>query len=60
MKKIKFGTGFTVFIIFFGIAVIEAFQKRDWLWIVLWIVIGLVFLFADNLKKHVRPDRTNK
>jgi hypothetical protein len=50
MKKIKFGTGFTIFIIFFGIAVVEAFDKQDWIWVVLWILIGMVFLYADNMK----------
>jgi len=51
MRRIKIGAGFTVFIIFFGIAVIEAFQKRNWLWAGFWIITGLVFLLADNMKK---------
>ena len=54
MKAYKIGTGFTVFIIFFGVAVIEALQKRDWLWVGLWLIIGLVFLVADNMKKNKR------
>ena len=51
MKRIKLGIGFTVFIIFFGLSVIEAFQKRNWLWAALWVIIGTIFLVADNMKK---------
>jgi hypothetical protein len=51
MKKIKFGTNFTVFLLFFGVAVLEAFQTQNWLKAVFWLAIGIVFLAADNLKK---------
>jgi len=51
MKKIKLGTGFAIFIIFFGISVLEAFQTRNWLIAAFWLAIGIVFLVADNLKK---------
>lgn len=52
MKNIKIGTGFTIFILFFGMAAIEAFQSFNWLKAIFWFVIGLVFLLADNLKKE--------
>jgi hypothetical protein len=52
MNKIKFGTGFAVFVIFFGIAVLEAFANGDLLWIVLWMFIGIIFVFTDNVRKH--------
>jgi len=51
VKKIKLGTGFTVFIIFFGIALLEAFQTQNWPRIIFWLVTGAVFILADNLKK---------
>jgi hypothetical protein len=54
MTGIKFGTGFTVFILFFGVAVLEAFQNGNWLKAVFWLAIGAVFLIGDNLKKHER------
>ena len=50
MKKISFSTNFTVFILFFGIAFIEAFQNRDWIKSLFWIAIGFVFLAADTIK----------
>lgn len=50
MNKIRIGTNFAVFILFFGIAVIEAVESKNWLKCVLWLAIGVVFLMADNLK----------
>lgn len=50
MKNIKF-TNLAVFIIFFGIALIEAFQKQNWLEAVLFLALGLISLWADFKKK---------
>lgn len=51
MKKIKPGTGFAVFIIFFGISMLEAFETQNWLRAIFWLAIGVGFFVADNLKK---------
>ena len=51
MNKIKLSSGFTVFLLFFGVATLEAFQSRNWLKVVFWLAIGVVFLAADNLSK---------
>jgi len=51
MKKIKMGTNFTVFILFFGIGLLEAFQTCNWSKAAFWFAIGLVFLVADNLRR---------
>jgi hypothetical protein len=51
MKKIKLSTNFTVFLLFFGVAAVEAFQTRNWLKVAFWIAIGIVFLAADNIRK---------
>ena len=51
MKKLKLGTNFAVFILFFGVAVIEAVQTKNWLKVGFWIAISLVFLFADNFNR---------
>jgi len=52
-KKMQFkpGKNFTVFLLFFGVAVIEAFQTRNWIKAIFWVAIGLVFLAADDPKK---------
>jgi hypothetical protein len=54
MKKIRLGQGFTVFILFFGIALLDAIHTFDWVRIVFWLGTGLVFIIADNLKKVER------
>ena len=51
MKKIKLGTNFAVFLLFFGVAVIEAFQSHNWIKAIFWLAIGVVFLVADNFKR---------
>jgi hypothetical protein len=52
MKNIRLGSNFTVFVLFFGIATLEAFQSRNWAKAALWVAIGLVFLIADNRKSE--------
>ena len=52
MKAIKFGAGFEVLVLFFGIALLEAFQNHEWVRAVLWLFVGAVSLIADNLRKH--------
>ena len=52
MKKIKLSTNFAVFLLFFGVAALEAFQTANYLKAAFWIAIGIVFLVADNLKKN--------
>jgi len=54
MKKIRLRQGFMVFILFFGIALLEALHNFDWLRISFWLAIGLVFIIADNMKKAER------
>ena len=51
MKRIKLGANFTVFLLFFGVATLEAFQTRNWLKAIFWLAISIVFLAADNLRK---------
>jgi hypothetical protein len=57
MKGFKLGTNFTVFVLFFGVATLEAFQTRNWLKALFWLAIGLVFLIADNRGKRQILDR---
>jgi len=51
LKRIKLGTNFAVFLLFFGVAALEAFQTRNWIKAAFWLAIGVVFLVADNLRK---------
>ena len=52
MRKLKLGANFAVFLLFFGVAMLEAFQTQNWLKAIFWLAIGVVFLVADNLKKR--------
>jgi len=49
MKNIKF-TNLAVFIILFGIALIEAFQKQNWLEAFVFLILGAISLRADIQK----------
>ncbi|MDP3963334.1 MAG: hypothetical protein Q8Q39_02450 [bacterium] len=50
MKPISY-TNITVFIIFFGIALIEALQKENWIEAALFVALGVISLKADFGKK---------
>ncbi len=41
------GTNFAIFVLFFGVAVLQAVQTRNWPWVVFWAAIGLYFLWTD-------------
>lgn len=46
-------TGFAVFVLFFGIALIEAVQKHNWLEASLFGGLGLLFLWTDARRRSV-------
>jgi len=50
MQNIHF-TNVAVFVIFFGIALIEALQKQNWLEAALFAALGVLSLWADFRKK---------
>lgn len=56
MKKMELGSSFAVFVLFFGVATLEAFQTRNWLKAAFWLAIGIVFLAADNIKREGKQD----
>lgn len=47
----------TIFLLFFGVATLEALQTRNWVKAGFWLAIGVVFLLADNVKAF--RDRTS-
>jgi len=46
----KLGINFAIFVLFFGIALIEAFQKQNWLEALLFLALGILSLWADMKK----------
>ncbi|MBI5421781.1 hypothetical protein HZA44_01455 [Candidatus Peregrinibacteria bacterium] len=49
MKKIPYAN-LTVFILFFGIALIEALQRHNWPEAILFLALGVFSLWADFKK----------
>ncbi len=50
VKKLKIDTGLTIFILFFGISLIEAFESHHWLEAGLFLLLGAVSYWADRRK----------
>ena len=48
MRKIRFGTNFTIFLLFFGVATLEALQTANWIRAGFWLAIGGAFLYMDR------------
>ena len=48
MRKIRFGTNFTIFLLFFGVATLEALQTASWIRASFWLAIACVFLYMDR------------
>lgn len=40
----------TIFLLFFGVSTLEAFQTHNWIKAAFWLAIGIVFLLAGNLR----------
>lgn len=51
MRGFRLGTNVTIFALFFGISLLDAFRNHDWLAAAFWLAIGLVFLRADALRR---------
>jgi hypothetical protein len=52
LRNVKLGSNVTVFLLFFGIALLESFRTGQWLRAAFWIAVGLFFLGADNLGRR--------
>ena len=50
MKNLNLGTNFAIFILFFGVAAIDAVQTQNWLRVVFWIGVAAFFFWADTKK----------
>ncbi len=54
MPKVKF-TNLAVFVIFFGIALFEAFKNRNWVAAALFLALGVLSIWAD-LRKNKKEE----
>jgi len=59
MKLLRLPASFTVFLIFFGISLLEACRTRNWINVAFWIGIAIMFLLADGLKPGKRKQQNH-
>ena len=59
MSKLAFGTNFAVFVIFFGVSLLDAFASRDFLRALLWMAVALLFLRADAIARRKQAGGSN-
>lgn len=52
MKNLRLGANISVFLLFFGVALLEAVQTRNWLKAAFWVAIGIVFLIGDQRRNR--------
>lgn len=50
MGNLRLGANATVFLIFFGISLLDAIWTRHWVGAFLWLAFGALFLRADSKK----------
>ena len=46
--KIRLGTNLAIFLLFFGVATLEALQTANWIKAAFWLAIGCAFLYLDG------------
>ena len=46
--------GFGVFVLFFGLATVDAIATHSWARSIFWLAIGAAFFVLDNLRKPVQ------
>ncbi len=51
MKNLKLGTNFAVFIIFFGVAALDAVQTQNWVRVTVFLALAGISLWADTKEK---------
>ena len=51
MKNLRLGSNFAVFLLFFGLSMLEAFKTRNWLKAGFWLAIATVFLNVDRKRQ---------
>jgi hypothetical protein len=50
MRRLEFGSNFALFILFFGVAWLEALRHGNWLAAAGWTALSLIFLGADQAR----------
>jgi hypothetical protein len=48
MRDSQVGANMAVFVLFFGLSLLQALQTRSWLGVAFWLAIGALFLVAGR------------
>jgi hypothetical protein len=56
MPKLRMGANVTVFLLFFALATMEAVWKGNWILVAIFLLLGVLSLRADWLKRHRQPE----
>jgi hypothetical protein len=54
MGNLRLGANVAVFLLFFGISLLDAIWTRHWVGAVLWLAFGALFLRGDSRKTEIR------
>jgi uncharacterized membrane protein len=54
MKKTLYDSSFAIFVLFFGLATLNAFQRRNWSRGAFWSVMAIVFLIGAQPAHFIR------
>ena len=57
MRQKFAGSNITVFLLFFGLALLEAFGSRNWVTAALWLAVGILFLREDVRRRSRLPEQ---
>lgn len=54
--------GLVVFLLFFGLALLDAVAAGHWLLVILWLAVGACFVLLDSWsqRRHVTPRRGDR
>ena len=53
MRRLRLEGSFTVFLLFFGTAFIDALRRRGWLLAILYVALAAMFLFSGSRKRSL-------
>ena len=51
MKGINLGNGSAIFLLFFGVSLLDSIESSSWTIAVGWLAVAFVFLVADNYRR---------
>ena len=60
MRRPVFGANMAIFLLFFGIATLDAIRFHAWLSVAFWVAVATVFLFVDVRREQTPIDSSSR